>query len=125
MAQSQTPQQQPPKPCQGFLAQVNQQFADTNATVPGALAPPGMSLLTARALSNATGLPTLGNIAIESFQAGQLTLGVEFGVYLSGMNFVVTGAMFEAGLYAGSMAYTGYSRAMYGNPSGQSCVAGP
>ena len=112
-------------PCTGFFAQVDRQFKDTNTTIPGILAPPGLSLLTARAASNVTGLPTLGDLAVESYQAGRLTASIEFATYLSVINFLLTGAAFEAGSYVGSMAYVAYDRAANGNPSGASCTAGP
>jgi RHS repeat-associated protein len=113
-----------PNSCNSFFSQANQQFLDTNRSLPGIAALPGLGLLTARAVSNSTGLPTLGDVALEAAaNGGRVSLGAEFAIYHSAVNFALVSSAFEAGVYVGTAAYVVFDRAVYGSPH-QFCGGG-
>lgn len=120
-----------------FFNQVNQQFVDTNKTLPGVLAPPGIGIITGGAMAQAVGAPTMmgaatqqvannvANYAHFAADTGMAAQAVNWAGALKGatLNYLAVSAVWEAGLYVGTAAYEGYSDARYGMPqdSSQNC----
>jgi hypothetical protein len=99
-----------------YFNQVNQQFSETNAAIPGIAAPPGLSIITGGATADAMGVPSLMQAAAESWEAGTVSGSFYFAGYAAAANYVASGITFESGLYLGTMGYVIYNDLVYGPP---------
>lgn len=112
---------------------LNERFLETNKTIPGAFAIPGMGILSAGAAANAVGAQTLMQATINQFANGLANFAhvatgtspppVNWPGAIRGaaLNFVAVSAAFEAGLYAGSAISVGLDDAVYGAPDTGKC----
>jgi RHS repeat-associated protein len=111
-----------------YLKQVNHRFAETNKTLPGVLAFPGIGILTSGKLAQAIRSHTLFDAAIKSvmnlrnLSAGSAMSSVEWGGALktSALNYLAVSAVWEAGIYTGSAISEGYDDLRYGMPKDSS-----
>ncbi|MDB6045686.1 MAG: hypothetical protein JWM63_4237 [Gammaproteobacteria bacterium] len=102
----------PTKSSSSFLSNIIQNDTDTNASMPGLLAPTGIGFLTARATSQAwlgTPAATFGRWMFSGFSSIEVGPAVfttlESGILVAAsgaLNFAVTGLTFEAGTVVGS-----------------------
>jgi len=113
LLQQSNPQQCPAPAASGsFASNFRQNFVETNAALPGSLAPTGSGAITSGALSESmwgtgaftagryvfSGLrgATMGTATFTSFETGLIV------AYTSAVNFAATGTAFEAGAAVGS-----------------------
>lgn len=119
--------------CKSYIQRVNEQFAETNDMMPGLLSVPGVTMITAGAMAQTVGVPTL-------LQAGQAEAARGLANYAhvatgtapgpvnwagafrgAALNAVAVNVVWGAGMYAGSAIYVAGSDAVYGAPSSQNC----
>jgi RHS repeat-associated protein len=87
------------QPCKKFGERFSESFSETNAFLPGALAPTGAGVATSKKLAEISGEPTPFRWARNGFRPGSASGGV---ITRLGLNFLAVGGAWESGVAIGS-----------------------